>query len=513
MKQVLFVLVSLSFAHGAFGQDGADMQNRCKANPPLTASAESSSWNGWGGDASNSRYKDASIQPSQMKLKWAFGLPGAKAVSGQPTAFGGRVFVSSDNGYIYSLDAATGCVYWSFRALASVRSSVTIERYADRYAAYFGDAKANVYAIDAASGRSLWQTPVEDHPTARITGAPKYYNGFLYVPVASGEEGAGGSPTYACCTFRGSVVALDATNGTPVWKTYMIPEEPKPVKKNANGVQRFAPAGAGVWNSPTIDPKRRALYVGTGDAYSEPAAKTTDAIVALDLDSGKILWSIQDTENDVWLSACMGGNRAENCPAEVGPDHDFGSPPILKTLPSGKTILVAGQKSGIVWAHDPDNKGAVLWKTPLVANTKEFGGKIVWGGAADNENAYFGLGPGGIAAVRLSDGEKKWFTPLTPAATASTHPGQDGPLTAARNFVFSGGWDGILRALSSSDGHVVWEYNTAREFETVNGVAAKGGSMGAPGPVIAGNMLFVPSGYVGVRNGMPGNVLLAFGAE
>ena len=292
----------------------------------------------------------------------------------------------------------------------------------------------------------------------------------------------------------------------------MIPDEPKPVKKNSNGVQRWAPAGAGVWNSPTIDPKRHALYVGTGDAYAEPAAKTTDAIVALDLDTGKMLWTIQDTENDVWLAVCSPNNHPENCPDELGPDHDFGSPPILVTLPDGRDVLVAGQKSGNVWAHDPDNKGAVLWKTPLVANTKEFGGKIVWGGAADDQYAYFGLGPGGIAAVRLSDGQKVWFTPLIPSASLSTHPGQDGPITAIPGVVLSGGWDGVLRALSTQDGKVVWEYNTVRDFESVNGVSAKGGSMGAAGPVVAGKMLFVPSGYAGVRNGMTGNALLAFGA-
>jgi polyvinyl alcohol dehydrogenase (cytochrome) len=292
----------------------------------------------------------------------------------------------------------------------------------------------------------------------------------------------------------------------------MIPDEPRPVKKNSNGVQRWAPAGAGVWNSPTIDPKRHALYVGTGDAYAEPAAKTTDAIVALDLDTGKMLWSIQDTENDVWLAVCSPNNHPENCPDELGPDHDFGSPPILVPLPGGRDVLVAGQKSGNVWAHDPDNKGAVLWKTPLVANTKEFGGKIVWGGAADDQYAYFGLGPGGVAAVRLSDGQKVWFTPLIPSASLSTHPGQDGPITAIPGVVLSGGWDGVLRALSTQDGKVIWEYNTVRDFESVNGVSAKGGSMGAAGPVVAGKMLFVPSGYAGVRNGMTGNALLAFGA-
>jgi polyvinyl alcohol dehydrogenase (cytochrome) len=200
----------------------------------------------------------------------------------------------------------------------------------------------------------------------------------------------------------------------------------------------------------------------------------------------------------------------ENCPTKVGPDHDFGAPPILKAPPDGRTLLIAGQKSGNVWAHDPDKKGAVVWRTPLVANTTEFGGKIIWGGAADGKNAYFGLGTGGIAAVQLRDGERQWFTALPPAAAVAAHTGQDGPLTAIPGVVFSGGWDGVLRALSTATGRVLWEYNTVQDYQTVNGVAGKGGSMGAPGSVVAGGMLFVPSGYLGVKNGMPGNVLLVF---
>jgi polyvinyl alcohol dehydrogenase (cytochrome) len=354
---------------------------------------------------------------------------------------------------------------------------------------------------------------VEDHASAKITGAPKVFEGRVYVPVSSGEEGAGPNTTYPCCTFRGSVVALDAATGKQIWKTYTIADEPKPAGKNSNGVQRFGPAGGGVWNSPTIDPARHALYIGTGDAYTDPVPDTTDAILAIDLNTGKILWSVQDTPKDIWLAGCNGATPPENCPKELGPDHDFGSPPILKTLPNGRTILVAGQKSGNVWAHDPDNKGAVIWKTALVSNTSEFGGKIVWGGAADDQNAYFGLGPGGIAAVQLRDGERKWFTLPELAPALKQHPGQEGPLTAIPGVVFSGAWDGILRALSAVDGKVIWEYNTIRDFTTVNGVAAKGGSMGAAGPVVAGGVLFVPSGYVGVRQGIPGNVLLAFSAE
>jgi polyvinyl alcohol dehydrogenase (cytochrome) len=493
---------------------------QCPANTPIRDLTSIPSWNGWGVDATNARFQpDAAARIpadriSQLKLKWAFGFPNVKSVIGQPSIVAGRVFLGVDTGTVYSLDAVSGCAYWSFDAGAGVRSAITIAPLApNRFAAFFGDIKGNAFAVDTVTGTLVWKVHLDDHASARVTRAPKVFEGRVYVPVASGEEGAGVNPNYACCTFRGSVVALDGATGRQIWKTYTIADAAKPSGKNSNGVQRWAPAGGGVWNSPTIDPKRRALYIGTGDAYTEPAPSTTDAIMALDLDSGKILWTVQDTGNDAWLVGCNGAKVPENCPKNLGPDHDFGASPILATLADGRTILVAGQKSGNVWAHDPDKKGAVIWSAGLVNNTTEFGGKIVWGGAADAQNAYFGLGTGGIAAVQIRDGERKWFTALQPAPALAAHPGQEGPLTAIPGIVFSGAWDGVLRALSSSTGKVVWEYNTAQEYKTVNGVPAKGGSMGAAGPTVAGGMLFVPSGYVGVRNGMPGNVLLAFAFE
>jgi polyvinyl alcohol dehydrogenase (cytochrome) len=515
-RALVMSCVALFAVPSVFAQSG-----RCPAPAPEPVSTPSD-WNGWGVDLANSRFQPhaqlTSAQAPRLKLKWAFGFAGVKSVMGQPSVVGGSVFLGVDTGAVYRLDAARGCLYWTFMADASVRTAISIERAGTRSVAFFGDLKANAYAVDAESGELLWKVHLDDHPSARITGAPKVFEGRVYFPVASGEEGAGMNPKYACCTFRGSVVALDAATGKCIWKTYMIAEEPKLVSKNTNGVERFAPAGAGVWSSPTIDAKRRALYVGTGDAYTEPVAKTTDAIVALDLDSGKMLWSAEDTENDAWLVGCQGPftaqrPKAENCPKEVGPDHDFGSPPMLVKVAGGRTILVAGQKSGNVWAHDPDKQGAVLWRTALVENTKEFGGKIVWGGAADERNAYFGLGTGGIAAVELKDGERKWFAPIETAPGLTRLHRHDGPLTAIPGAVFSGGWDGVVRALAAADGHVLWEYNTVHDYETANGVAAKGGSIGAAGPTVAGGMLFVPSGYVGVNNGMPGNVLLVFGTE
>ena len=262
--------------------------------------------------------------------------------------------------------------------------------------AFFGDQKANVYALFADTGKLIWKVKVEDHPRALITGAPVFHINTLYIPVASGEEGAGPNPNYACCTFRGSVVALSADTGKQIWKTYTIAEEPKQMGKKLEWRAPLGSRGRRRWNSPTIEREaaravhrhRRRLHLaccadhgfdhGDGSRYRQDP------------------WSVQDTPNDTWLAGCTAGAKAmpENCPKEVGPDHDFGSPPILQTV-GGRDLLIAGQKSGNVWAHDPDKKGAVVWKTALVANTTQFGGKIIWGGAADGQNAYFGLGTGG----------------------------------------------------------------------------------------------------------------------
>jgi polyvinyl alcohol dehydrogenase (cytochrome) len=506
--------------------DAKAMSNRCAANPPLGDPSSGAYWNGWSNDLINSRSQTAQSagltadQVPRLKLKWAFAVPSATEMYSQPTVVSGRVFIGGDSGYVYSLDAATGCVYWSFLAQAGVRTAPTVAALktqgAAKYAVYFGDQRANEYAVDAATGELLWKQHVEAHPLSRILGAPKLYKGRLYVPVSSGEEGISANSAYPCCTFRGSVVALDAETGKQIWKTYSVPDAPKPTRKNSAGTQLSAPAGAAIWNSPTIDVKRNALYVGTGDSYTEPAAKNSDAILAMDLDTGKMLWSFQDIKNDSWAVGCDAQHVVGNCPEELGPDYDFSVSPMLRTLPNGRQFLVVSGKSGYVIALDPDKKGAVLWKTPLFEKPPLASGLIVFGGASDEQDAYFALNQvGGMAAVDMLTGERKWFTPLAPADIPGEppRPGQSAAVTAIPGVVFSGGWDGRLRAIATGNGSVVWEYNTVRDYTTINGVPGKGGSMGAPGPTVVGGMLYVGSGYVGVNNGLPGNVLLAFSAE
>jgi polyvinyl alcohol dehydrogenase (cytochrome) len=490
--------------------DARNMPNRCSARAPFGIAAGSPAWNGWGPDPTNARFQRAggltAADVPRLSLKWAFGFPGVSSVYGQPTVAGGRVFVGVDTGYVYALDSATGCVHWSFLAETGVRNAISIGARGDsRYAAYFGDIRANVYAVDAGTGELLWKVNADPHPLAVVTGSPTLHEGRLYVPVSSREEAAGGSLNYPCCTFRGSIVALDAATGRQLWKTYAIPDPPTPGRKNSRGTQLWTGSGAAIWHAPTIDPRHRAIYVATGDAYTEPAHRNTDAVMAIHMDTGKVLWSVQDYENDAWLVGCA-QEPNENCPKDLGPDYDFGAAPILHTLPDGRRVLMAGNKSGQVFAHDPDSNGALLWKSVLVDKIGE--SEILFGGAADEAAAYFGLDNGSVAAIDPDTGRRKWFVPPRPPGPRR---GVTAALTAIPGAVLVAGQDGTVRAHGSEDGRMIWSFNTLQDFTTTNRVPARGGSMGAPGPTVAGGMVFVGSGYVGLGNGMPGNVLLALG--
>ena len=505
------------------------MTNRCAGNARFDAPSRGASWNGWGANDENTRSQTAQAaglsakHVPRLKLKWAFGFPGGDTAFGQPTVVGGRIFIGSDNGYVYSLDAASGCVYWSFHARSGVRTAPVVASLMGRgFAVYVGDMRANAYALDAESGKQLWMRELSDHYTARITAAPALYGGAVYFGISATEEAFSAAPSYPCCTFRGSVVALDANTGEQLWRTYVIPEEPQPVRKNSAGTQLWAPAGGAIWNSPTIDDNRHVLYVGTGDAYTEPAAKNSDAVVAMDLTTGKIVWSFQAVPNDAWMVGCVPVST-ENCPKDLGVDWDFGSSPILLNLVNQRQILVATPKSGTVFGLDPDERGKVLWSVNLSETKAPNNGQIAFGGAADSRRVYLALEDGTFAAVDAATGNRAWQVRLesldnlgTPTINGENRTkaglrfGQSAAVTGIPGAVFTPGWDGIVRALSTTDGKVLWQFNTAQDFQTANGVPAKGGSMGGPGVTVVNGMVYVPSGYANVGGGMPGNVLLAF---
>jgi polyvinyl alcohol dehydrogenase (cytochrome) len=491
--------------------------NACASNPPLSDPYAGAFWSGWGADIENTRYQRSEAagitraDVPKLKLKWAFGFPLGISAYSPPAVASGRIFVGTDIGWVYSIDAKSGCVYWGFETGITVRPAISIGPVTGqgntKYAVFFGDAKANVYGLDAQDGKLLWKRHVEEFFLARITAAPKLYNGRLYVPVSSSEEWQSGNQDYECCTSRGSVVALNANSGEQVWKTYVMGDS-KPTQKNANGVQLYGPAGGSVWNSPTVDPVRHAVYFGTGDTETEPAQPLGDAIVAVDMDSGKVLWSYQAQPNDAFMGGCNGANKSKACPEVMGPDADIGNSPMLSTLPDGRRVLIAGTKNGDVFALDPDNRGALIWR--VAANAGGGRGGIVWGGAADHENVYYGMGSGGMVALKMATGQRVWFSPINaPGMRTSTNAAA----TMIPGVVFVGGADGKLHALSATDGSALWEFDTNKDFDTVNKVAgAHGGAISSVGPVIVGGMMYIGSGY-GVGGGPFGNVLLAFGPE
>jgi len=533
---ILFVLVTHVDARAQTAGNGPPAAaSRCAAAAPLGDALAGPRWIGWGATPTNTRFQPAdqarltAARVPELRLKWAFGFPGVSSARAQPTVAGGRLFVGSESGTVYALDAKTGCTIWTFAAKGGVRTAMIVAPRAgsgaNAYAVYFGDVRAQVYALDAGTGQLLWMRKIDDHTHARITGSPAFDGENLYVPVAGvGEEGAGSTPNYSCCTFRGSVVSLVAATGDVRWKTYTIDEAPSPRGKTPLGQVAYGPSGASIWSAPTLDMKRRMLYVGTGNMFSGPEKPGADAIIAMNLDFGTVKWVNQRTAGDISIGGCRSPNpKRPNCPPqEVGPDLDFGSSPMLVSLPDGRDLIVAPQKSGITWGLDPDNEGAVVWQ--YKAGRGGPMGGTEWGTATDGDLAYIPISddqssifkrsgdtPGGLHAVRLATGERAWFAPPPPARCGSG-PGcsaaQSAAITAVPGVVFSGSIDGVIRAFSASNGAIVWEFDTNREFETVNGVKARGASIGGPGPVVVDGMLYLNSGYS--TGGRPGNVLLAF---
>ena len=480
-------------------------------------------WSGWGANAQNTRYQTAAAagldrgQVQHLKLKWAFGFPGAAATYGQPTSYAGKLFVGSEDGTVYALDSATGCLWWMFKASATVKTAISIGNHCK--AAFFGDTNGNVYALRPEDGSVIWQAHPESHGAARITGSPLLVGTRLYVPISSGEEGASADPTYPCCTFRGSVIALDTATGKQVWKAYTVAETPRPTRPGPQGVQYWGPSGAAVWSSPTADVKAGAIYVATGNNYSDPATEMSDAVIAFDINTGTKLWSHQFTAKDVWNSGCV-AEKKDNCPEKRGDDFDFGAPPLLRTLAGGQRILLMAQKSGMVYALDPDHEGKLLWKSQI-GHGGPLGG-VEWGGAADSRYAYFPLsdydfdkplGGGGLFALDLRTGKQAWHVdPPSPACAGQfgCSAAQMAPPTLIPGVLFAGSLDGHLRAYDTRRGDVLWDFDTARDFRTTNGVHAHGGSLNGAGPAIVSGMVYVNTGYT---NAMAGNVLLAFAPE
>jgi len=488
----------------------------------------------WGVTYSNQRIIDRQTaglgadNVGRLRLKWALGFESATRARSQPAFAGGAIYVGSDDGRVYALDRNTGCARWIFHASSEVRTGIAVSPWtagdaAARPVAYFGDNAGNVYAVNAVTGQLVWRDRADPHPSTVITGTPVLFKGRLYVPVSSLEEAASGAK-YECCTFRGSVLSYDAATGKRLWQTFMV-GKPKVVRQLPSGHRLWGPSGVAIWNAPAIDEKRGVLYFTTGDNYSPPTTGLSDAVIAMDLKTGRIKWSYQALAGDYWNTACSMADRT-NCPEGNGPDFDFGAAAILAQASDGREYVLAGQKSGWVYALNPKS-GKLVWKTRVGRGGIMAG--VYFGMAVKGDLLYVPISDPpdgetydipaqpGIYALDIRTGEFVWKAPndrsrcgnLGPAC----EPGIAAPATVIDDLVAAGSSDGWARFYEAKTGRIVWEFNTVQDFVTVGGGTARGGSMGGSAGQLAYRGTFVvPSGYA-FSGRMGGNVLLVFGVE
>ncbi|MCW1385017.1 PQQ-binding-like beta-propeller repeat protein [Novosphingobium sp. KCTC 2891] len=491
---------------------------------------------GWGYD--NRRFFPTEVAGlaakdlSRLKLKWAMAFPGAVQARSQPVVAMGAIFVGSQDGTVYALDLATGCARWTTRVSAEVRTAVVVEPWAagskpaTNPRVFFGDLRGNVHALDALTGKELWRVRPEDHKDAVITGTPVPHDGLLYVPISSLEVGSAEDPKYPCCTFRGSVVALDMATGETRWQHYTVQGPSVVAGKSPAGTDIFAPSGAPVWGSPTVDAKRGLLYFGSGENYTSPSDGNSDAVFAVDLKTGDRRWVHQLTHHDAWNNSCMYKGHP-NCPVERGPDADVAASILLVEDGTGQDILVAGAKSGKVTALDPDNPGAQLWETAVGRGSLQ--GGVHFGMAAEGPWVYVPIydskltplagtyddaGFPGVHLVDARTGAIVWRDSIQPQCHGRKFcdPGVSAVATAIPGAVVAGYLDGWLRALDRKSGKVIWETDTAGPWPTASGAVARGGSMSGPGVTLANGYLIANSGY-GFAMKMPGNALLVYSVD
>jgi polyvinyl alcohol dehydrogenase (cytochrome) len=514
----------------------------CPSETPVTVTGRTN----WGLGRNNMRQAAETTigrkDVARLELLWSIALPAVTTMRSQPVVAGDTVFLGSKGAHLLALDRRSGCVRWSFKTDAPVHSALTLEQTPDGTSTlFFADEMATVYAVDARNGKLRWRERVKWFPTSIISGPITYYDGLLYVPLSSFEVAAAGLPTHECCRTHGGIAALDAMTGAAAWRFDTTPHAVR-TTINRDGVQMWGPSGAVVWNSPTVDAKRGALYFGTGQNSSSPATDTSDAIIALDLKTGAKRWVFQALANDAWNAACLGGGAS--CPAENGPDFDFGASVILVERRKGD-LLLAGQKSGEVFALDPDRNGAVVWRKRVGSGSSNGGvhhgmatdGKRVYVPVADPERKIAGYVPKpGVYALNVDDGALRWSQPVqrgctfdpadaplvglaemakgkserSPWPECSYYYGHSAAAVVANGVVYAGALDGKLRMFDAGNGKILRAIDTKVPYQATNGIAGHGGAIDVGGAVVNGDQLFILSGY-GMFGQMPGNMLLVYG--
>ena len=479
-------------------------------------------WSNWGNGLSNQRVQaKSSLNPqniNQLELKWAFGFNDSIRIRSQPLVTEDTIYIGSQSGYVYALSLDTGCQWWSFKADAEVRGAITLSD--NKKSILFTDFAANVYRLNSLNGEIEWKKNVATHPLTTITGSIAVTQDSVFIPLSSTEVVSAIDPNYMCCTFRGGLIALNTSNGDERWKMHTVPE-PKKTGYNSNRISSWGPSGAPVWSTPTIDLERGLIYIGVGQNYSHPATELSDAIIAIGIESGRVVWHKQTLSGDVWNAACV-TNRI-NCPGEYGPDYDIGASIIL--IEGDKDILIAGQKSGMVFAMDPDDNGSIIWQKRVGRGGKK--GGVHWGMTIDDDSIFVPIADlpekipsqyspmPGIHALRIKDGSKEWYRPALPVCEDEKYhcyPSVSAAPSRVGSMIITGSMNGIIEIISTKDGNLLWSFDTAMQFKTINQISANGGSIDSNGPIIAGNHLIATSGY-DIYGQLTGNILLVFSIE
>ena len=479
-------------------------------------------WSNWGNGLSNQRVQvKSSLNPqniNKLELKWAFGFKDSIRIRSQPLVTEDTIYIGSQSGHVYALSLDTGCEWWSFKADAEVRGAITLSD--DKKSILFTDFAANVYRLNSLNGEIEWKKNVATHPLTTITGSIAVTQNSVLIPLSSTEVVSAIDPNYMCCTFRGGLIALNTSNGNERWKMHTVPE-PKKTGYNSNKISSWGPSGAPVWSTPTIDLERGLVYIGVGQNYSHPATELSDAIIAIEIESGRVVWHKQTLSGDVWNAACV-TNRI-NCPGDYGPDYDIGASIIL--IEGDKDMLIAGQKSGMVFAMDPDDRGSIIWQKRVGRGGKK--GGIHWGMTIDDDSIFVPIADlpekipsqfspmPGIHALRIKDGSKEWYRPAIPVCEDEKYhcyPSVSAAPSRVGNMIITGSMNGVIEIISTRDGNLLWSFDTAKQFKTINQISANGGSIDSNGPIIAGNHLIATSGY-DIYGQLTGNILLVFSVE
>jgi polyvinyl alcohol dehydrogenase (cytochrome) len=500
----------------------------CAQPMPALDFGRASNWNGWGNGDSNPRYQSSQgtvitrDNIADLELIWAFGLDNASVARAQPSVISDVMFMGSTTGTVYAMDIATGCSYWTYDAPQEVRAAITVS-WSDQLAApvaVVADVSNHLHILNASNGELIWESEVDAQPTARSTGSPVVHGDRIFVPVSSAEVGLAGRPDHHCCTFRGNVAAFDLNTGDKVWQTYIM-EEAKQVGVNSLGNPVLAPSGAPIWQAPSMDVERGVVYAGSGQNYTRPASDSSDSVIAFDMQSGDIRWIHQTTGDDAFTMACAMGGSHPNCPS-AGPDLDIGAPIVTTTLSDGRDIVVAGTKGAIVVGLDPAKQGQLLWST-RVGRGGALGG-IHWGMTFSGDTLFVPVSDRGgvndvaltaqpgLHAIDMKTGDVLWYAPAPERCVEGVEGCMDaysGPATSTDELVIASSLSGYLFAHDVKTGELVWEMDTVQDYVTINGVAARGGSIDATGPVLSGEYMIVSSGYATFGQ-MPGNAVLVF---